>query len=123
MSLGFDAIAALPFATSGPDTDVIVSTTGNALTITIGSVGIIGVNIIGITSDALTSGLGTLTATGHSNIAVTGVYGTGHVNQLLVWGIIDDDQDPNWTGVSDSQDPSWTGVSDSQDPNWKDIAA
>ena len=75
------------------------------------------------TSDALTSGLGTLTATGHSNIAVTGVYGTGHVNQLLVWGIIDDDQDPNWTGVSDSQDPSWTGVSDSQDPNWKDIAA
>ena len=41
MSLGFDAIAALPFATSGPDSDVIVSTTGNALTITIGSVGII----------------------------------------------------------------------------------
>ena len=41
MSLGFDAISALPFATSGPDTDVSVVLTGNSLTITIGSVGII----------------------------------------------------------------------------------
>ena len=41
MSLGFDAISALPFATSGPDTDVAVVVTGNQLTITIGSVGII----------------------------------------------------------------------------------
>ena len=41
MSLGFDAISALPFATSGPDSDVSVAVTGNSLTITIGSVGII----------------------------------------------------------------------------------
>ena len=38
MSLGFDAIAALPFATSGPDGDVNVSVTGNQVTISIGSV-------------------------------------------------------------------------------------
>ena len=41
MSLGFDAIAALPFATSGLDGDVNVSVTGNQVTITIGSVGVI----------------------------------------------------------------------------------
>ena len=41
MSLGFDAISALPFATSGPDSDVTVAVSKNALTITIGSVGII----------------------------------------------------------------------------------
>ena len=41
MSLGFDAISALPFATSGPDSDVNVSVTGNQVNITIGSVGII----------------------------------------------------------------------------------
>ena len=41
MSLGFDAISALPFATSGPDSDVSVVVTGNSLSITIGSVGII----------------------------------------------------------------------------------
>ena len=37
MSLGFDAISALPFATSGPDNDVNVTVTGNQLTISIGS--------------------------------------------------------------------------------------
>ena len=41
MSLGFDAISALPFATSGPDSDVLVNVTGNSLSITIGRVGII----------------------------------------------------------------------------------
>ena len=73
MSLGFDAISALPFATSGPDSDVLVSTTGNALSISIGSVGIIA---DAITEDAdpnrLTLGLGTLTITGDSNFTVTG---------------------------------------------------
>jgi len=72
MSLGFDAISALPFATSGPDSDVLVSTTGNALTITIGSVGIIA---DAVTEDAtpnpLTLGLGTLSITGQANISVT----------------------------------------------------
>ena len=72
MSLGFDAIAALPFATPGPDSDVLVSTTGNALTITIGSVGIIA---DAVTEDAtpnpLTLGLGTLSITGQANISVT----------------------------------------------------
>ena len=37
MSLGFDAIAALPFATSGPDGDVqLNAVTGNQVTISIG---------------------------------------------------------------------------------------
>jgi len=73
MSLGFDAISALPFATSGPDSDVLVSTTGNALSISIGSVGIIA---DAITEDAipnpLSLGFGTLTITGDSNFTVTG---------------------------------------------------
>ena len=72
MSLGFDAISALPFATSGPDNSVNVTVTKNALTITIGSVGIIA---DAITQDAdpnpLTLGLGTLSITGQANISVT----------------------------------------------------
>ena len=35
MSLGFDAISALPFATSGPDSDVAVVVTGNQVSISI----------------------------------------------------------------------------------------
>jgi hypothetical protein len=73
MSLGFDAIATLPFATSGPDSDVVVSTTGNALTITIGSVGIIADAVTQIADpNQLTLGLGTLTISGDSNFTVTG---------------------------------------------------
>ena len=73
MSLGFDAISALPFATSGPDSDVLVSTTGNALTITIGSVGIIADSVVQDPDpNQVTLGLGTLTITGDANFSVTG---------------------------------------------------
>ena len=61
MSLGFDAISALPFATSGPDSDVSVSVTGNSLNITIGSVGIIADAVTeNLTPNQVTLGLGTL---------------------------------------------------------------
>ena len=72
MSLGFDAISALPFATSGPDTDVQVQVTGNSLTITIGSVGIIADAVTeNLTPNAVSLGTGTLTITGDANHTVT----------------------------------------------------
>ena len=73
MSLGFDAISALPFATSGPDNSVEVIVSKNALTITIGSVGIIA---DAVTENAdpnrITLGLGTLTVTADANHTVSG---------------------------------------------------
>jgi hypothetical protein len=72
MSLGFDAISALPFATSGPDSDVNVSVSANQLTVTIGSVGIIADAVTNIPDpNALTLGLGTLSITGTANVSVT----------------------------------------------------
>jgi len=72
MSLGFDAISALPFATSGPDNSVSVSVSKNALTITIGSVGIIADAVTEIPDpNQLTLGLGTLSITGAANVSVT----------------------------------------------------
>ena len=72
MSLGFDAISALPFATSGPDNSVNVSVSKNALTITIGSVGIIADAVTEtLTANQLTLGLGTLSITGTANVSVT----------------------------------------------------
>ena len=72
MSLGFDAISALPFATSGPDNAVSVSVAANQLTLSIGSVGVIA---DAITEDAtpnpLSLGFGTLTITGKANLALT----------------------------------------------------
>ena len=73
MSLGFDAISALPFATSGPDNSVNVTVTKNALTITIGSIGIIADSIVEDPDpNQVTLGLGTLTISGKANVSLTG---------------------------------------------------
>ena len=73
MSLGFDAISALPFATSGPDNSVDVVVSGNSLTITIGSVGIIADAVTeNLTANQLALGTGTLTITADANHTVTG---------------------------------------------------
>ena len=73
MSLGFDAISALPFATSGPDSDVNILVSKNQLTITIGSVGIIADAVTeNLTPNALTLGTGTLTITADANHTVIG---------------------------------------------------
>ena len=73
MSLGFDAISALPFATSTNIGAVNVNVTGNALTITIGSVGIIADSIVEAADpNRLTLGLGTLSIVGKANVSVTG---------------------------------------------------
>jgi hypothetical protein len=73
MSLGFDAISALPFATSTNIGAVNVNVTKNALTITIGSVGIIADSIVEDPDpNQVTLGLGTLTISGKANVSVTG---------------------------------------------------
>jgi len=73
MSLGFDAISALPFATSTNIGAVNVQVTGNALTITIGSVGIIADSIVEDPDpNQVTLGLGTLTISGKANVSLTG---------------------------------------------------
>mgnify|MGYP003682476927 FL=1 len=73
MSLGFDAISTLPFATSTNIGAVNVNVTRNALTITIGSVGIIADSIVeDVVGSQVTLGLGTLTISGAANVSVTG---------------------------------------------------
>ena len=73
MSLGFDAISALPFATSTNIGAVNINVTGNALTITIGSVGIIADSIVEDPDpNRLTLGTGTLTISGKANVSLTG---------------------------------------------------
>ena len=72
MSLGFDAISALPFAASGNEGNVTINVTKNALTITIGSVGIIADSIVEDPDpNRLTLGTGTLTISGKANVTVT----------------------------------------------------
>ena len=69
MSLGFDAISALPFATSGPDNSVTISVNKNALTVSIGPVNIQADAVVEqVTGNPLTLGTGTLSITGTANV-------------------------------------------------------
>ena len=73
MSLGFDAISALPFATAQTAGDVLVQVTGNQLTIGIGNPAISADSITEIPDpNRLTLGLGTITITADANVSPTG---------------------------------------------------
>tara|TARA_Y100000817_G_scaffold183352_1_gene143282 strand:- start:113 stop:574 length:462 start_codon:yes stop_codon:yes gene_type:complete len=73
MSLGFDAISALPFATAQTAGDVLVQVSGNQLDINIGNFAISADSITEIPNpNILTLGSGTLTITADSNFTATG---------------------------------------------------
>ena len=73
MSLGFDAISALPFATSQTAVDVNIQVVKNSLTINIGNPAISADSITEVPDpNRLTLGLGTITITADANVSPTG---------------------------------------------------
>jgi hypothetical protein len=81
MSLGFDAISALPFATAQTAGDVQVVVSGNQLDINIGNFSITADSITEIPNpNRLTLGSGTLTITADSNFTATGSQVTLNTN-------------------------------------------
>ena len=85
MFFGGTSFAELPWATSGPDTGVIVNVNGNQLNITIGSVGIIATAIIEDPNGSqVTLGTGALTITGDANFTVTGNATTLGIGNFVV---------------------------------------
>jgi len=73
MLFGFFSFAERPFSTVDFDNNVSVQVTGNALSISIGSAGIIADSIVEIPDvSQVTLGTGTLTITGDANFTVTG---------------------------------------------------
>ena len=69
MSLGFDAISALPFATSGPDNSVTISVNGSNIVATIGPVNVAADAVVeDVVGSPLTLGIGTVTIVGTANI-------------------------------------------------------
>ena len=73
MSLGFDAISTLPFATSTTEGNVSVVVTGNQVSINIGSAGVIADSVTeNLTPNQVTLGLGTLSIRTDVDHTVTG---------------------------------------------------
>ena len=73
MSLGFDAISALPFATAQTAVDVNIQVLKNTLTINIGNPAISADSITEVPDpNRLTLGLGTITISADANVSPTG---------------------------------------------------
>jgi len=81
--LGFSTFSEFPFATVAKDSDVTITVTGNALTVSFGNPGITADAIVEIPNpNRLTLGIGTVTVTGDANFTLTGnalTLGTGTV--------------------------------------------
>ena len=67
--------------------------------------------------------VGTVSNRAGANVYLTGVQAVGIVGQVLVWGQIPDNQDPNWTNINDNSSSGWVQVVDNAVENWDLIAA
>jgi hypothetical protein len=48
--------------------------------------------------------------TAGTNVFLVGVQAQGLVNPALVWGVIDDNQTPNWQNIDNSQATVWDRI-------------
>ena len=74
MSLGFDAISTLPFATSTTEGNVTVAVTGNQVTISIGSAGVIADSVTeNLTPNQVTLNVGNISISTDVDVLPSGV--------------------------------------------------
>ena len=124
--------------------DATVAVTGEALATTLGDVAATQNATATLTGEALATTLESVTAAISIDVAVTGqalTLSLGDVSvdlsivvnvsslpllntslgYVTVWGVINDNQTPNWIPVVDTQGASWGPISDTQTPNWAPV--
>jgi len=79
-----------------------------------------GDQVVAVTGVAGTTTLGTVTIL-TSFGEVTGVFATGYVGQVLVWGDTIDDQTPGWSEIDSSETDDWSEIDDSETDDWVEI--
>ncbi len=62
-----------------------------------------------------------LSATATINVYPVGVQIYVLIGDVLVWGSIDDNQNPNWQNIGNTQSPAWTVINDEQSPGWTNL--
>jgi hypothetical protein len=71
-----------------------------------------------------------LSATGYSNdvgiktyvnLLVNGLFASGEVGSVFIWGLVYTNQTPDWMSISDTNTPSWSSINDANIPNWTEI--
>jgi hypothetical protein len=56
---------------------------------------------VSVTGVSASGSVGTATVVGSSNVFPIGVQAVGSITSALVWGVINDNQTPNWTPIKD----------------------
>ena len=146
MSLGFDAISALPFAASGNEGNVTINVTGNALTISVGATIATGeaANIfppgnpltlasglvtltadanVNITASPLTLNSALVTASGAGNISISGMPLTLKASSVTITGSANIDVSPNQLTISSNESGviTWNPIIPGANNVWKEI--
>jgi hypothetical protein len=67
--------------------------------------------------------LGTVAASANADIPVVGLAAIGVIGPVNVWGVVNDDQNPDWQEISTAQSPDWGALPDTQLPSWTPIAS
>ena len=78
----------------------VIITTGVAATGAVGTTTTQTVNRFPVPGFNIVSSLGAITTDAEANISLTGVSATGELSNVNVWGLIDEDQTPNWQEVA-----------------------
>jgi hypothetical protein len=77
--------------------------------------------VIRTTSQTIRAYEASLATKGRANVTLDGIPAIINIQNLLVWGLIPDNQNPFWTPIDDSQLDTWTLVADSQTTTWASI--
>ena len=76
----------------------------------VNSVGLITNNTLPITLGAATGSVNSVSIIAEANVFPTEVNSIGVLGDILVWGLIDTSQTPNYSTISTSQTPNWSEV-------------
>lgn len=87
----------------------------------VGATGFVGSTEItpsGIIAEAI---VGNVTIIIPTLVLLNGVTATTQVGHLLLWGLVDENQNPNWIDADENQNATWVNITDTQQLNWQNI--
>lgn len=105
------------------DCNVLAAEVGDATATTaLGSISLQTVNVLPITGLSSSISVGTVVVIPECKVDVSGVNTIIRTGIINIWGLVNDDQTPNYTPVNDNQSAGYSEVNTTQNPDWTDVA-
>ena len=100
----------------------VLTTTGTSATSALGTVSLVTINNLSVTGFSGTLNLGNETVIAKAVTLATGQVATFSLGRVLVYGLVDTSQTPNYNNVDASQTPNYSPVNTTQTPNYEEVA-